>query len=176
MFVKWGNQKFTFDVAVETCLGSLIAQISQETGLQEFKLIYKGAVLKDENLPLSAYHLRSASTLTLLPTVDAPGPPAPSTDKSSQHGSSVIRQELNTIRESLVPSLSTFLETLPSQGSSSPPMQKEHVRLGELLLQALLRLDGVSTDGDDQRAERKAAVKEVQGLLDTLDAAWTSSK
>ncbi|KAF8919808.1 hypothetical protein CPB85DRAFT_1275438 [Mucidula mucida] len=129
--------------------------IVQETHLDDFKLIYKGAVLKDEKLPLSAYRLRPASTLTLLPIHD-PAPTAKaSTEKTEQTSLTTIQQEL---------------------AKTSPALQKEHTRLGELLLQALLRLDAVSANGEweDARRERKAAVKEVQALLDRLDDAWSS--
>ncbi len=150
--------------------------IAQETHLDDFKLIYKGAVLKDEKLPLSAYRLRPASTLTLLPIHD-PAPTAKaSTEKTEQTSLTTIQQELASIRESLLPSLTSFLETLPQEEKLSPALQKEHTRLGELLLQALLRLDAVSANGEweDARRERKAAVKEVQALLDRLDDAWSS--
>ena len=50
----------------------------------------------------------------------------------------------------------------------------EHARLGELLLQSLLRLDAINAEGEweDARKERKGAVREVQALLDKLDGAW----
>ena len=52
----------------------------------------------------------------------------------------------------------------------------EHKRLDELLLQSLLRLDAITPDGswEEARRERKSAVKEVQGLLNKLDAGWKS--
>lgn len=51
---------------------------------------------------------------------------------------------------------------------------QEHTRLSELLLQSLLRLDAIPTDGawEKARLERKGAVREVQGLLDRLDGGW----
>jgi len=54
--------------------------------------------------------------------------------------------------------------------------RKEHNRLGELLLQSLLRLDAIvpDTQWEDARRERKDAVREVQALLDRLDAAWAA--
>ena len=54
----------------------------------------------------------------------------------------------------------------------------EHRRLGEELLQSLLRLDIIALDGawTSARAERKAAVKAVQALLDRLDSGWRARK
>ena len=54
----------------------------------------------------------------------------------------------------------------------------EHNRLGEELLQSLLRLDVLTMDRswDSARAERKSAVKHVQALLDRLDGGWRERK
>lgn len=53
-------------------------------------------------------------------------------------------------------------------------LEQEHARLGELLLQSLLRLDAIHSEGEWEQArkERKGAVKEVQALLDRLDGGW----
>ncbi|KAG1767032.1 hypothetical protein EV702DRAFT_1148024 [Suillus placidus] len=64
--------------------------------------------------------------------------------------------------------------TMPASYSSKPT-SSDHTRLSELLLQSLLRLDAMHLAGSDwpeARAERKAAVREVQGVLDRLDGAW----
>ena len=110
----------------------------------------------------------------------------------------VIRNELDKVRKTLAPDVDEFLITLgasPTTTSSAPPTQPgarpklpstpskmgkqtdvtlEHARLGELLLQSLLRLDAINAEGEweDARKERKCAVKEVQALLDKLDGAW----
>ncbi|KAI6045980.1 hypothetical protein EDC04DRAFT_2864894 [Pisolithus marmoratus] len=75
---------------------------------------------------------------------------------------------------------------MPTSGSSpassdSVPLQEptssDHSRLSELLLQSLLRLDALhlpGADWPDARQQRKAAVREVQNVLDRLDNAWAS--
>jgi hypothetical protein len=57
-------------------------------------------------------------------------------------------------------------------------LQQEHTRLGELLLQSLLRLDAITPESDweDARAARKAAVKEVQADLEKLDTSWKAAR
>jgi hypothetical protein len=76
-------------------------------------------------------------------------------------------------------------ETAASGGPASAELapltqaqETEHLRLGELLLQSLLRLDAVATESEwaDARTERKGAVREVQGLLDRLDNTWRTAK
>ena len=112
-----------------------------------------------------------------------------------------IRGELDAVRRTLKPDVDAFLTTLnpvaPSAtASASAPqaestavsmdnkaaqlggrntdVELEHRRLGELLLQSLLRLDAISAEGEweEARKERKGAVKEVQSLLDRLDGGW----
>ncbi|KAI0330177.1 hypothetical protein GY45DRAFT_1278454 [Cubamyces sp. BRFM 1775] len=112
-----------------------------------------------------------------------------------------IRTELDKVRSTLRPDVESFLHALaptatqaqasPSNTGSAPlskpasstagratglgaELEQEHLRLGELLLQSLLRLDALNAEGEweDARRERKGAVKEVQGLLDRLDGGW----
>lgn len=75
--------------------------------------------------------------------------------------------ELGRVRTQLKPAVATFIK-----GEAADP-KKEHARLSELLLQSLLALDGLDTVKmtDETRMERKAAVNEVQDLLDQVDQA-----
>ncbi|EST08838.2 BAG domain protein [Kalmanozyma brasiliensis GHG001] len=59
---------------------------------------------------------------------------------------------------------------------SSEDIADAHRRLSELLLRQLLALDSVNVNSDTTRQARKIAVKEVQGHLDRLDAAWSQFK
>ena len=106
-----------------------------------------------------------------------------------------IQTELDKVRKTLQPDVDTFLSTLqgtatsdavppqpapkpskskPAASEKQPDLAQEHVRLGEMLLQSLLRLDAINAEGEWEQArkERKLAVKEVQGLLDRLDSGW----
>jgi hypothetical protein len=67
-----------------------------------------------------------------------------------------------------------FLHELDENPHPTKALEKERTRLAELLLQALLRLDAITSDGtwEKARAERKGAVKEVQAVLDRLDDGW----
>ena len=66
---------------------------------------------------------------------------------------------------------------------SPPSTQKERAdtkaRLSEMLLQQLVKLDGVAIDPEDfasqeAKSERKATIKWVQGLMDEIDCVDTS--
>lgn len=109
---------------------------------------------------------------------------------------SQIRAELDAVQQTLEPGVDAFLNNIGAperpvtdaegdqhHASDAPvpftpqdpaALEAEHRRLGELLLQALLRLDAIGFEGgwEDARRERKGAVKIVQGLLDRLDVGW----
>lgn len=50
-------------------------------------------------------------------------------------------------------------------------IEEEHARLGELLLQMLLKLDGIDAqpDFEEARKQRKAGVKQLQAYIDEVD-------
>ncbi|KAI0829719.1 hypothetical protein BC628DRAFT_1358350 [Trametes gibbosa] len=209
--VKWGRERLRFSLPPPSSkLGQLRHEIAEYTQLPErsFKLVHAGAVMKDDNAPISAYGLKAGSTVALIGGGE-PLAPSPSNVSSANHQKTPrteettitqIRSELDTVRATLCPDVDSFLVALspaavatqvvpsPSQAAPSlksssaassaarPPteMAQEHARLGELLLQSLLRLDAITADGEWEaaRRERKGAVKEVQALLDRLDGAW----
>lgn len=146
-------------------------------------------------LTVSTYGIRENSTIAIIGGDQKP-PSGSASSSKRQNGSArpteqstidKIRAELTTIHENLVPSLDTFLTTI-SAPSSAPArngnvsagaggeaeLAQEHARIGELLLQALLRLDVIPLESEwqDARKERKVTVREVQGLLDKLDGGW----
>lgn len=123
---------------------------------------------------VSAYNVRSGGTLLLLDSTPAASPPAataaskpPKTEASTVE---TIRAELAAVRSTLEPGVDAFLRT--------PTNDTEHTRLGELLLQALLRLDAITIESTwvEARRERKGAVRVVQGVLDRLDDGWREAK
>jgi len=172
--VVWGTDRLQFDLPPnETLLSALRLSISAYTQLplHGFSLVHDGAVMNDDNAPLSAYYLRQNSTITLV----AAASEQPATMRSSEGVQiAAIQAEVVAIRTSLVPAHTQFLATLTP--ASKALLSKEHRRLSELLLQALLRVDGIVPERgwDTARAARKAAVRELQSLLDQLDAAWAA--
>ncbi|KAJ8457612.1 hypothetical protein ONZ45_g18244 [Pleurotus djamor] len=157
--IKFGREKLSIDISPATAsLSDLRHAIAEKTHLplNSFKLIHAGAVMKDDALKLSAYKIHEKSALVLIPSSP---PPQPTT--------AAIMAELTRVRTQLKPAVATFIK-----GEAADP-KKEHARLSELLLQSLLALDGLDTVKmtDETRMERKAAVNEVQDLLDQVDQA-----
>ncbi|KAJ6625476.1 hypothetical protein B0H10DRAFT_2001494 [Mycena sp. CBHHK59/15] len=183
--LKWNADRFDFDLPPPTTpLSAIRSAVAAYTHLAPdgFKLVHKGALMKDDNAPISAYHLRQSSTIAVVEIPSPPSqpqhqqqpqPPKPlakqkpvAPARSEQAIISTIQTELANVRAELSPAVDDLLAM-----QQQPTKAKEHIRLSELLLQSLLRLDAITTDGEWEaaRKERKAAVKEVQALLDRLD-------
>ncbi|KAI9572271.1 hypothetical protein HD554DRAFT_2015691 [Boletus coccyginus] len=190
--VKWGRDVLHFPIPpLNTPLGELRADLATYTHLPagSFKLVYKGAVMKDDAAPLSTYKLKEGATIALIgghslapETTSASASHTRPRRKRKQGTISAIKAELDRVRASLVPDVDAFVRALAPSGSdptseSHAPTPVDHTRLSELLLQSLLRLDALHVSGADwpeARVQRKAAVREVQGVLDRLDGAWAA--
>ncbi|KAG5634116.1 hypothetical protein H0H81_003349 [Sphagnurus paluster] len=162
--------KITFDLPPpDTPVRAIRQSLSDYTRLPHdaFKLIHAGALINDDNAPISAYSLHENSVIALIGATDPRHAPQAQSERSIVTS---IQTELHALRTSLRPDLDSFL--------ADPTNQKEHLRLGELLLQALLRLDGIATEpaSEEVRKERKDAVREVQDMLDRLDNAWAAQR
>ncbi|KAI8849465.1 hypothetical protein BC829DRAFT_182224 [Chytridium lagenaria] len=89
-----------------------------------------------------------------------------------------IMQNVHTTIVPLIESFSTrataFIAGTPGTDDDAPTEKKlkfEHSRIGELLLQSLLKIDGVSVPfgHEELRLRRKECVREVNQLLDRAD-------
>nr|GAT56283.1 predicted protein [Mycena chlorophos] len=151
--VHWGRERFTFPLPPpDTPLKAIRDAITNMTGLTDFKLVHKGAVMKNPESPISAYFIKDHSTIAVV-EIHAPTEPKPPPPPLAP----VVRSE-----QSVITAIHSEI---------AAPQPKEHLRLSELLLQALLRLDGIAVgEWEEARKERKVAVKEVQTLLDRLDS------
>ncbi|KAH9176725.1 hypothetical protein EDB89DRAFT_1939556, partial [Lactarius sanguifluus] len=116
--VKWGRERLQIPLPPpDTKLSVLRQSLSEHTRLppHAFKLIYAGAVMKDDNAPLSAYNMRSGGTILLLESSPAASPPAaaaaskpPKTEASTIEN---IRAEVAAVRNTLEPGVDAFLRT-----------------------------------------------------------------
>ena len=132
---------------------------------------------------VSAYGIKEKSTIAIIGGGDnAPPSSKPAPERRTEETTiSQIRSELENVRQKLQPDVDDFLSLLApaetkAKDSKQTDLAQEHTRLGELLLQSLLRLDAIAAEGEweEARKERKSAVREVQGLLDRLDGGWRS--
>jgi len=189
--VKWGNERLYMPVPPpQTTLGEIRKSIAEYTHLEptSFKLIHSGAVMKGDSFPIAACGVRAGSTIQIVGSASPiPGRRSGSTSSSSgkegrprpteETTIKIIQEEMSRVHEKLMPPVQSLQSMLAQGGAAAANkdvLKQEHTRLGEMLLQSLLRLDALAPDSEwiDARRERKIAVKEVQGLLDQLDAAW----
>lgn len=59
-----------------------------------------------------------------------------------------------------------------ASAAPAPSLLQSHRLINELLSRSLLKLDAIPTVSEETRKRRKEAVRNVQALLDRLDAAW----
>jgi hypothetical protein len=181
----------------ETKLAVIRKQIADHIYLPDssFKLIHAGAVMKDDGAPslwlrnshcdvfahvitpVSSYGLKNKSNIAVVGGPEqvsaAPG------RKTEQHVITQIVSELDKVRTELLPSVDKLLDSISNRAIiPGDGLDQEHTRLGELLLQSLLRLDAIHAEGEWEQArkDRKAGVREVQTLLDRLDTGWKARR
>ncbi|KAJ3122304.1 hypothetical protein HK101_006601, partial [Irineochytrium annulatum] len=82
---------------------------------------------------------------------------------------------MSHVRAEVVPLIDAFsagsTQFLSSPADDWKTLREQHARIGELLLQSLLKIDGVQVPAfhEDVRARRKECVREVNALLDRVD-------
>lgn len=157
-----------------TPLSTLLATLSQQTSLplDQLKLIYKGAVLKDPSLTIASYGITDGSALVLVgkegsvpaatsstpppkpPTANAQGPIRGKVKQPETDSEGVLTDWIkNLVRNTLEPlqaSIATFVSYTSPKATNRPAqipafevLQREHARLSEILLRGLLDLDNV---------------------------------
>jgi BAG domain len=137
-----------------------------------------------EPFPVSAFNLKPNATIQLIGSA-APAPsarpqaPVKEAPISQTAMVKTIQAEIDSIHRELLPNLIAFEASLNApEKPSRESLKQEYTRLGELLLQTLLRLDSFTPEGEweEARKARKAAVKEIQELLSRVDTAWKGSQ
>jgi hypothetical protein len=184
-----------------------LATLSNQTSLplDQLKLIYKGAVLKDPSLTIASYGIIEGSTLVLVGKGgEIPGSATSSSTANSSESKpgvskknkqpqtdseSVLVEWINSLVTGLLdplqPSIRTFISYTDPKATNRPAqipgfevLQREHARLSEMLLRGLLDLDGVDIQSGwaEARLARKEGVKKVQGELTRVDESWGERK
>lgn len=194
-----------FNIPIEnpeiTQVSQLAGTLAHHTGIpvDQLKIVYKGAVLKDQSLTLSAYGITDGSLLAVvgnkdpIPQAPTPTPPPQVVKKKNKqpetNDEQVLTDWIRNLVKGVVDPLEASIATFVSQTSKDatnrpahiPPfdtLQKEHARLNEFLLRGLLDLDGIEipSEWSNARMERKMGVRRVQGDLTRIDDAWGDRK
>ncbi|TIA88214.1 hypothetical protein E3P99_02742 [Wallemia hederae] len=140
-------------------LSLLTAKLSSQLSIPEdqFKLIYKGLVIRDASRSLDELKITNNATIMVL-----------------------VQQSLNIDKQQqLVQSIESILnnQVLPLEPQlldyEKSPSEQSKLVLQELLLQSILKLDSIVLPSEytDARNIRKHSIKTTQSFLDRLDAA-----
>ena len=106
--------------------------------------------MKDHTLPLSFYKIANKSKIIMLGEIST------NTQKLSKIQNDVEMSILPLIKE---------LKSCQSKQESS----KLHLKISELLLQSLIKVDGVDCELESEKNSRKELVKWIQGQLKIVD-------
>ncbi|KAL2315615.1 BAG family molecular chaperone regulator 1A [Schizosaccharomyces pombe] len=178
--IHYGNQRFPVAVNLNETLSELIDDLLETTEISEkkVKLFYAGKRLKDKKASLSKLGLKNHSKiLCIRPHKQQRGSkekdtvePAPKAEAENPVFSR-ISGEIKAIDQYVDKELSPMYDNYVNKPSNDPKQKnKQKLMISELLLQQLLKLDGVDVLGSEKlRSERKQLVSKIQKMLDHVD-------
>ncbi|KAF9339106.1 hypothetical protein BGZ89_001556 [Linnemannia elongata] len=194
LHIRWSGERYLIDFE-----GRILGQVQLKelreicrdlTGvpLGGLSLSHAGAVMKDDNAPLSCFGIKAGTKIIVHGIKPTPEQIKEMTTNGDPEEYALILRITNSLQKSrdfveehqskYEQEVQDYLASKPAPFvmSSMPPARKKlhdyHGMLSELLLQALLALDGVTCKPDFEvaRVKRREAVKETQRLLDAMDA------
>ncbi|XP_042066821.1 mediator of RNA polymerase II transcription subunit 15-like isoform X1 [Salvia splendens] len=165
--VSHGHNQYEVAVPSNSNFGYLKSVISQSLGLNpETCKLYFGDIEKQDGESLQQAGLKENSEVLLVESVC--GQPVSEevqeTPVASKGEEAVAeaRKEINNLEQQV-----SALQTVIDSGKEVD--DKEITYLTEMLMRQLLKLDGIDAEGEG-RVQRKAEVRRVQNIVETLDA------
>ena len=121
------------------------------------------AIMKDLSLPLSQYGLKSGSKVLMLAdqSIIKKSPEELELEK--------LQKIVHHVQTELAPMVQDYLHEKEKQESLEKQIKKLQLKVSELLLQSLLKIDGIASVSEEMRSKRKEAVHYIQSLLNKLD-------
>ncbi len=150
-------------------------------GSQTFQVLAAGRLIKDDNSSLASWRVQSGSKVLVRTELEATkrhvGKHVGSKAKKGPHNSAAaIIRDIDALvsetRESLLADVDFFLASPPESEKERNDTQN---RLGELLLQKLLKLDAIELPSIDPpermiaKQKRREGVKWIQALIDKVE-------
>ncbi|RIB16622.1 hypothetical protein C2G38_2189448 [Gigaspora rosea] len=185
---KWGWEKLRIEFAEqgtgfleETTLKQLKERLKEITGvpINGQKLVFSGAIMKDETATLSSFGIQPFSNLTLMGLIPNAKDLAQTTSGSSEEHALITRisqsVEKTTILipqiESIETSVTTYLSSENNDDTVKSKLAEAHHCIVETLMQSILTLDSVVCPQEfvTARQKRREAVKFTQGLIDRIE-------
>ncbi|KAF9934183.1 hypothetical protein FBU30_003207 [Linnemannia zychae] len=194
LHIRWNGERYLIDfegrALGQVQLKELLEICRELTGvpLGGLSLSHAGAILKGENAQLSSFAIKAGSKIIVHGVKPTPEQIKEMTTSGDPEEYAVVLRISNSLQKSrdfvaehqqkYEDEVNAYLASKPGPFvmSAMPPARKKlhdyHSMLSELLLQALLALDGVTCKPEFEvgRVKRREAVKETQRLLDAMDA------
>jgi hypothetical protein len=82
---------------------------------------------------------------------------------------SQILQKLIDIKTFITREVCPLIAQFEQMDARDKEFSKLHLKISELLMQSLLKVDSVDCQSDSEKLERKEMVKLIQGNLDAID-------
>ncbi|CAG8785768.1 30709_t:CDS:2, partial [Gigaspora margarita] len=189
LIVNWGREKLHIEFTEqgtgsleETTLKQLKERLKEITGvpINGQKLVFSGAIMKDETATLSSFGLQPFSKLILMGSKPNAKDLAQTTSGSSEEHALIARisQSVEKTKTNLIPqiesfetSVATYLSTENNDDTVKSKLAEAHHCIVETLMQSILTLDSVvcPPEFETARQKRREAVKFTQGLIDRVD-------
>ncbi|RIB14603.1 hypothetical protein C2G38_2194613 [Gigaspora rosea] len=189
LVVNWGLEKLRIEFAEqgtgsleETTLKQLKERLKDITGvpINGQKLVFSGAIMKDETATLSSFGLQPFSKLILMGSKPNAKDLAQTTSGSSEEHALIARisQLVEKTKTNIIPqiesfetSVATYLSSENNDDTVKSKLAEAHHCIVETLMQSILTLDSVvcPPDFETARQKRREAVKFTQGLIDRVD-------
>ncbi|KAK8564654.1 hypothetical protein V6N13_019841 [Hibiscus sabdariffa] len=165
--VSHGFYHHDITVPAQSTFGDLKRVIAQETGLEpkEQRLLFQGKEKEDEE----CLHMVGVKDMSKVVLLEDPASKERKLEEMKRNQSVVkaceevakVRAEIDKLSEKV-----NALEAIVGEGTKVAAEQL--LGLTELLMVQLLQLDTIEANGED-KFQRRAEVRRVQGLVDTMD-------
>ncbi|XP_027335819.1 BAG family molecular chaperone regulator 4-like [Abrus precatorius] len=166
--VSYGSSHHELHLPAQSTFGDVKKLLVDKTGLEpeEQRLFFRG-IEKDDKEHLHLEGVKDKSKILLLEGTASKERKLEETRKQNEmfkasEAIAGVRAEVDKLSNRV-----TALEVAINGGNKAS--EKEFLVLTELLMSQLLKLDGIEAEGE-AKLQRKAEVRRVQNLVDTLDS------
>ncbi|EPY50274.1 BAG family molecular chaperone regulator Bag101 [Schizosaccharomyces cryophilus OY26] len=176
--VHYGNQRIRIPVDLNETLERFIEDLIEKADIKEkkIKLFYAGKRLKGRSTSLAKFGLKNNSKVLCIKPHKKQLPEDEKEEKGVQveeqnPAFSRISDEIQAIDQYVSKDLTPIFHTYVHESSDDKQKKyKQKLMANELLLQQLLKVDGVDVMGSEKlREKRKTLVAKIQKMLDDID-------
>jgi hypothetical protein len=185
--IKHGSNEYLLRYPVNTIashnlrVGNIresVAGVAGITDPERLSLICAGRKLNDDSATLQSLGIEHGAKILAMGSnaappkaASAPPPPPQPQQKPKAKTPAGPAEKIEAVRDHVISTLLPLVNDFISGKGDVNKREDVHRRLSETIMAEVLKLDGVESEDPKIRARRKAVVKEIQGILDSLDKA-----